>query len=205
MWWDVDFGIRFCSYLKSFMIFLPNISNKDYEQLRTICIAWIVGILFVFFLNKTSVNYFDCIKLNNWCNFVFLGVSGCYTMIVVLILEIYLFWSNDLNNTSRRANITDRKSFCRKGHTSSGGGAPCRAPIVTRAFSMRQIRGSSTHNYCTTFGASIFDSSSSCKQPLRNSSSVRWPSPFSSIRLKMFFARSSAESVGFVAPAPNMS
>jgi hypothetical protein len=34
---------------------------------------------------------------------------------------------------------------------------------------------------------------------------VRCPSPFSSIREKMFLALSSAESVGFVAPAPSMS
>ena len=38
--------------------------------------------------------------------------------------------------------------------------------------------------YWTTFGASIFESSSSWRQPRRNSSSVRWPSPFSSIRLQ---------------------
>lgn len=124
---------------------------------------------------------------------------------MILILAMYIFFEviNYLTHHDVPIYITDRKSFF-KGQTSSGGGAPRGAPIVVRAFSVRQS-SSSSHDYCTTFGASIFESSSSCKQPLRNSSSVRCPSPFSSIRLKIFFARSSAESVGFVAPAPNMS
>jgi len=59
--------------------------------------------------------------------------------------------------------------------------------------------------YVATLGANILESSSSCRQPLRNSSSVRLPSLFSSILLKIFFALSSAVSVGLTAPAPNMS
>jgi len=59
--------------------------------------------------------------------------------------------------------------------------------------------------YVATLGANILDSSSSCRQPFRNSSSVRLPSLFSSILLKMFLALSSAVSVGFTAPAPSMS
>jgi len=60
-------------------------------------------------------------------------------------------------------------------------------------------------SYVATLGANIFDSSSSWRHPFRNSSSVRLPSLFSSILLKMFLALSSAVSVGFTAPAPNMS
>lgn len=56
------------------------------------------------------------------------------------------------------------------------------------------------------YGASILDSSSSCRQPLRNSSWVNCPSLFSSILANMFLARSSAESAGRLDEhAPNMS
>lgn len=57
-----------------------------------------------------------------------------------------------------------------------------------------------------TYGASIFDSSSSCKHPFKNSSWVNCPSLFSSILANIFLARSSAESAGrFDEHAPNMS
>lgn len=71
---------------------------------------------------------------------------------------------------------------------------------------LKKNMGNESHGRRFDYGASILDSSSSCKQPLRNSSCVNWPSPFSSIFAKMFRARSSAESAGrFAEHAPSMS
>merc|ERR1711953_217326 len=84
-----------------------------------------------------------------------------------------------------------------------------RKTLFFQSLDKRSLHGSDHQygqlSYVATLGANIFDSSSSWRQPFKNSSSVRLPSLFSSILLKIFLALSSAVSVGFTAPAPSMS